>query len=426
MAATTVLSPALRKLSLSARLTLRAEFAWYRDLQEDDRALVHTMIDSALAQFSSWFTQYTKHPDQHPQLQVGTIFTLGSVQLTEHISLQQTLDLTRFFVDFLELHLDGFTLPSQQQYAREAMAIFAKEIAFAAAQVYANAAQTKHIRQTDNWQEVHTRVLQTLIKQSLDLHALQSQAVQHTLAQLYWDTTMPSTAFIAALDAHVTLNTIKVAIEQDGGQCILALLDALDTSSLPDYLQMAQLTDSRDQQAQYFIGVVSGSTKQLADMMNHALTCCTTHTVCVGSTGVDAVALVRSLHEVCSTARTLHALMEPEHIVYAHMMLPERALLGDDLAKQQLIHTVFEVLVEQGNDDPIANTVTTFLRAGSSLEATAQLLHVHPNTVRYRLKRSAELTGWDPLIPRDAYVLTTALSLGLMQYSASNARLTKI
>lgn len=416
MTTTTVLSPALRKLSLSARLTLRAEFAWYRDLQEDDRARVHTMIDSALAQFSSWFTQYTEHPDHHPQVQVGTIFTLGSVQLTEHISLQQTLDLTRFFVDFLELHLDGFALPSQQQYAREAMAIFAKEIAFAAAQVYANAAQTKHIHQTEDWQDAHVRTLQTLIEQSVNLHALQTQSVQHTLAQLYWNTTLPSTAVIAALDAHTTLHTVKAMIEQDGGQCILALLDELDTSSLPNYMQIAQLADTHVQQTtQYVVGIISGSTDQLTDIVNHALTCCAAHTVCVGSTGVDAAALVRSLHEVCSTARTLPALMEPEHIVYAHMMLPERALLGDNLARQQLIHTVFEVLVEQGNDDPIANTVTTFLRAGSSLEATAQLLHVHPNTVRYRLKRSAELTGWDPLIPRDAYVLTTALSLGLMQ-----------
>ena len=33
---------------------------------------------------------------------------------------------------------------------------------------------------------------------------------------------------------------------------------------------------------------------------------------------------------------------------------------------------------------------------GHSLEGTARELFVHANTVRYRLKRVAEVTGWDP------------------------------
>jgi DNA-binding PucR family transcriptional regulator len=39
-------------------------------------------------------------------------------------------------------------------------------------------------------------------------------------------------------------------------------------------------------------------------------------------------------------------------------------------------------------------------------------LFVHPNTVRYRLKRIADFTGRDPTVPRDAYVLRVAASLG--------------
>jgi DNA-binding PucR family transcriptional regulator len=40
------------------------------------------------------------------------------------------------------------------------------------------------------------------------------------------------------------------------------------------------------------------------------------------------------------------------------------------------------------------------------------VLYVHPNTVRYRLRKVAEVTGWDPLDAREAYVLQTALALG--------------
>lgn len=66
-------------------------------------------------------------------------------------------------------------------------------------------------------------------------------------------------------------------------------------------------------------------------------------------------------------------------------------------------------------DDPTYLTVSTFLEYGSSLENTAKELNVHPNTVRYRLKRAAETTGWDATDPRDAYVLTTALAIGRMR-----------
>ena len=46
------------------------------------------------------------------------------------------------------------------------------------------------------------------------------------------------------------------------------------------------------------------------------------------------------------------------------------------------------------------------------LEPTARYLFVHPNTVRYRLHRVADLTGRDPWDPRDLLVLQTAVILG--------------
>lgn len=93
-------------------------------------------------------------------------------------------------------------------------------------------------------------------------------------------------------------------------------------------------------------------------------------------------------------------------------LLPERALLGDEYAKQELIANVFGALKGDNPDDPTYITVSTFLRHGGSLEATARDLIVHPNTVRYRLKRAAETTGWDATDPRDAFVLSTAITLG--------------
>jgi DNA-binding PucR family transcriptional regulator len=55
-------------------------------------------------------------------------------------------------------------------------------------------------------------------------------------------------------------------------------------------------------------------------------------------------------------------------------------------------------------------TASNFLELSPSLEATARAMFVHANTVRYRLRRITEITGYSPTEPRDAF----ALRLGLM------------
>ena len=47
-----------------------------------------------------------------------------------------------------------------------------------------------------------------------------------------------------------------------------------------------------------------------------------------------------------------------------------------------------------------------------AVEAAARVLYVHHNKDRYRLRKVAEVTGWDPLDPREGNVLQTALALG--------------
>ena len=80
----------------------------------------------------------------------------------------------------------------------------------------------------------------------------------------------------------------------------------------------------------------------------------------------------------------------------------------------ELIRVVYGSLTAAGPDDPTLLTVSTFLKYGGSLETCAKELNVHPNTIRYRLKRAAESTGWDATDPREAYVLITAIALGRM------------
>ena len=47
---------------------------------------------------------------------------------------------------------------------------------------------------------------------------------------------------------------------------------------------------------------------------------------------------------------------------------------------------------------------------------------MHPNTVRYRLKRVSEVIGWDATGPREALILQTALILGSIGTDATRRR----
>ena len=56
--------------------------------------------------------------------------------------------------------------------------------------------------------------------------------------------------------------------------------------------------------------------------------------------------------------------------------------------------------------------MSAYVEFGSSLEATAKALSVHPNTVRYRLRKITEVIGLDPTLSRDAFVIHISLVYG--------------
>ena len=85
---------------------------------------------------------------------------------------------------------------------------------------------------------------------------------------------------------------------------------------------------------------------------------------------------------------------------------------GDMLAKATLVNRIYKPL--SSNSSELLETLTTYLESGRSLETTARSLFVHPNTVRYRLKRISEIIGWDATGAREAFILQVAMVLGSM------------
>ena len=75
-----------------------------------------------------------------------------------------------------------------------------------------------------------------------------------------------------------------------------------------------------------------------------------------------------------------------------------------------LVDQVYRPLAASGA--ALFDTAAVYLEGGGGLEATARVLFVHPNTVRYRLGRIATVTGYDLAQPREAHVVRMALAVG--------------
>ncbi|MDQ2847010.1 MAG: helix-turn-helix domain-containing protein, partial [Actinomycetota bacterium] len=99
--------------------------------------------------------------------------------------------------------------------------------------------------------------------------------------------------------------------------------------------------------------------------------------------------------------------------VDAAELLAERVVRGDARAADRLRRTVFAPLDVPGS--PLLETLDTYLTYSGALEPAARALFVHPNTMRYRLRRIAELTGRDPWDGRDQFALRVALVLGRLR-----------
>jgi sugar diacid utilization regulator len=75
----------------------------------------------------------------------------------------------------------------------------------------------------------------------------------------------------------------------------------------------------------------------------------------------------------------------------------------------ETLHPLVEYDLAHGT--ALVPTVGAYVDAGFNLTRSAEVLHVHPNTVMYRLRRVKELSGRDPHDPDDLLILFLALKL---------------
>src|SRR6195952_4802613 len=127
----------LRSLSgeLATQTLKRLEetLPWYSDMPPGRRSAVGLVAQAGITSFISWYDD----PKSTPWI-AADVFGAAPRELLRSVSLQQTLQLIRVTVEVVEERVKG-----GDDGLREAILLYSREIAFAAADVYARAAEAR-------------------------------------------------------------------------------------------------------------------------------------------------------------------------------------------------------------------------------------------------------------------------------------------
>jgi DNA-binding PucR family transcriptional regulator len=367
-------------LGTAAIAAMDTRLPWYRNLSAENRSWLGLVAQAGIAAFLDWI----RHPERNRPA-VTEVFGTAPRELARAVSLQHAVEMVRVIIDAVEAQVDELAAPGNEAELREAVLTYAREIAFSAALVYARTAEARGA-----WDaRLEALVVDSLVRGETE-DSLHSWA-----SALNWSSS-PVTVVVGTIgdDEPKTGSPagVEPLIEDLRAQARRARLDL-----------MAGVHGNR------LILVVGGCDDPIAAAERFAGR--------FGPGPVIAGPLVRDLRTASVSARAALAAVraapawpDAPRPAGADDLLPERALDGDPDARAALISDVYQPLL--GGGHALLDTLTTYLEQGSSLEATARMLFVHPNTVRYRLRRVAELTEYTPSAGRDGFTLWVAVALG--------------
>ncbi|GIH17015.1 PucR family transcriptional regulator [Rugosimonospora africana] len=354
---------------------------WFRELPADQRAWVMLVAQAGVRSLVEWLTNSGTSQEVSDE-----VFDAAPRALARSLNLQQTVQLIKVTIDVVEEQVPHLAAPGEEDALREAVLRFSREIAFAAARVYARAAESRGA-----WDAR----LQALLVDAL-VRGDSSDVLASRAAALGWTEAPPvavavgrspggeTSAVVHALYRAARRIGVEVISGVHGDRLVVVLGGAADPISVAERL---------------LVGFGEGP-------------------VVVGQPVPSLDEATESARAALAGYRAAPAWPAAPRPVAAGDLLPERALAGDTDARRILRQEVYGTLARSGE---LLETLDAFFAAGGVLESAARALFVHPNTVRYRLRRVAETTGLAPLSARDAFALRVALAIGRLDPSANTS-----
>lgn len=366
------------RMSTAVVAEMETRHPWFNRLGADDRSWVSVVANEGINGFVKWFAD-----DDAAAVDPAAIFNVAPRSLTRKINLNQAVDLIRTTIEVVETQI-GLLMPrGDRPVLQTAILHYSREVAFASAAVYARAAESRV-----TWDERMEALIVDAVVRADSNEDLLSRA-----STLGWQ----SQSLVVVAVGAVGSDDDFTALRRDADQLGLVAMAAIHGERLVVVLSPASQDTEPDQ------ATCVGWLEELADHFGAG-------PIVVGPPVPGLMRASESARAALSGARSALAWPEGPRVVTARDLLPERALTGNSRARRELVESVYQPLESAGGD--LLETCVSFLDQGGSVEATARVLYVHPNTVRYRLKRITEVNGYSPTDSRDAYVLRLAITLG--------------
>ncbi|HEX6356565.1 PucR family transcriptional regulator [Actinophytocola sp.] len=367
------------KLASAALASMDEQFAWFGRMPADQRASVQLIAQTGAAGFTAYLQ------DQREAIRLTTdAFRQAPRDLSRWISLRQTVELVRVAVHVIEREVPRLAADeAERRVLTEAVLRYGREVAFTSAMSYASAAETRGA-----WDaRLEASVVDAIVRGDAE-ESLLSRA-----AALGWDLDEPATVLVGNSPSDDP-PTVLYEVRSRAARANRPVLLGVQGSRL--IVVLAGETDDETVLTKLSASFGEGP-------------------VVAGPTVASIADAHRSSAEALSGLRAVVAWPAAPRPVRSTDLLPERALAGDPEAEWQLIDQIARPLEKAGG--ALLETVETYLEAGGVLETCARLLFVHPNTVRYRLRKATEITGQNANLPRDALVLRIALAVGRLSRS---------
>jgi hypothetical protein len=366
-------------LSTAANKHMDTHYDWYRDLSAQDRSWVGLVAQAGIAAFIAWY----QDPSATPQLSAN-VFGTAPRELTRSISLVQTLDLVRSVVDVVEDDVAQLAAPGDEQSLREAVLRYSREVAFAAAQVYAGAAEARGA-----WDaRLESLVVDAVLRGEAD-DSMQSRA-----SALGWGS-VSNVSVIAGMSPAGNAAEVVDVIRRAASR-----------------LKVESLAAVQGQRLVVILGGLEDPSPKVGALAQYF----GDGPIVIGPTVPHLFAAGRSARAALSGLVAARAWPDAPRPVLADELLVERVLAGDATARRAMIDRIYRPLSTAGK--ALFETAATYLDGGGGLESTARILFVHPNTVRYRLGRISVVTGYDLSQPREAHTVRLALAVGRLAVSS--------
>ena len=143
--AASALVRATGRLSTAATSHMEQDLSWFGDLSAEERSWVGQIVQAGIRDFVDWYRDDPADlADANRSFEVaGSVFGAAPRALTGTISLQQTVDLVRLSIEVVERRVDSIVHPDDLDDVHAAVLRYARDIAFATAEVYARAAEQR-------------------------------------------------------------------------------------------------------------------------------------------------------------------------------------------------------------------------------------------------------------------------------------------